>query len=380
MRLTDRNSFLIHLFALLHAVVALGCRAFGIADDLMLTLLTMLLVVVLCIRGGMRTRFMAMMVVLVNVVGFALGNINAHWLGALGLPPMAKFPISTLITTEVIGWGTLWLVDTARKHRNPGAPGDTGGIKWLLVAFVLILCVRLVLLLTFSDSLNSENTLVNVIADYAFSCVAFIVLAEYGIRTNERALQQKAAADLAQYRYMKLKQQVNPHFLFNSLNILDCMVCDGQSSQASVYIHKLAGIYRYMIANEDATMVNLRDEMDFVHQYVDLLQVRFTDGFSMQADIPEEALSRKVVPCSLQLLIENAIKHNAVSPDNPLHIDIHADADSITVSNNIIPKQSTIASTGLGLNYIRQHYQDLSGTGIQVEDDGDHFTVILPLI
>ena len=100
----------------------------------------------------------------------------------------------------------------------------------------------------------------------------------------------------------------------------------------------------------------------------------------MQVDIPEEALSRSVVPCSLQLLIENALKHNSVSPDTPLHVAVRVEDDGVVVSNNRIPKLRRTASTGLGLQYIRQQYQDLSGKSITVLEDEQHYTVTLPLL
>ena len=93
-----------------------------------------------------------------------------------------------------------------------------------------------------------------------------------------------------------------------------------RQEQASVYIHKLAGIYRYMLQNEEETLVRLHEEMAFVGMYVDLLQVRFPEGFRVETDISDEVMNRHVLPCSVQLLIENAIKHNSVGADRPLVI------------------------------------------------------------
>ena len=184
----------------------------------------------------------------------------------------------------------------------------------------------------------------------------------------------------AQFRYMKLKQQVNPHFLFNSLNILDCLVCEQRTEQASAYIHKLAGIYRYMLQNEEETLVRLREEMAFVGMYVDLLQVRFPEGFRVETDIPDEAMNRHVLPCSVQLLIENAIKHNSVGADRPLVIRIVAGAGAVTVSNNLQLKVSGTTSTRVGLNYIRQQYLDLSGIPIGIRRTDTEYCVTLPLL
>jgi LytS/YehU family sensor histidine kinase len=193
-------------------------------------------------------------------------------------------------------------------------------------------------------------------------------------------LAHKEEANLAQYRYLKLKRQVNPHFLFNSLNILDCLVCDEKNEEASLYIHKLAGIYRYMIKSEDYELVPLREEMEFVGQYIDLLKLRFPEGFDVIIDVPQEQMARFVLPCSIQLLIENATKHNAVSIDKPLVIKIKAEADKICVSNNLVPKITVSSSTGLGQKYISQQYQDLSGKSIDIRKTEDEYFVTLPLL
>ena len=216
--------------------------------------------------------------------------------------------------------------------------------------------------------------------DYVFSLGALIFLAENAMRINARALEDREKARLAQYRYMNLSQQVNPHFLFNSLNILDCLVCEQKTDQASTYIHKLAAIYRYLLRNEEERLVKLRDEMDFVDQYVDLLKVRFPEGLDIQIDIPADRLNRRVVPCSVQLLIENATKHNAVSADKPLQIMVRCEDDCVVVSNTLNPKISSGPSTGLGLKYLREQYQDVAGKTPVVRMGENEYTVVIPLI
>ena len=158
------------------------------------------------------------------------------------------------------------------------------------------------------------------------------------------------------------------------------LVCDEKNEEASMYIHKLAGIYRYMIKSEDYELVPLREEMEFVGQYIDLLKLRFPEGFDVIIDVPQEQMARFVLPCSVQLLIENATKHNAVSIDNPLVIKIKAEADKICVSNNLVPKITVSSSTGLGQKYISQQYQDLSGKSIDIRKTEDEYFVTLPLL
>ena len=126
--------------------------------------------------------------------------------------------------------------------------------------------------------------------------------------------------------------------------------------------------------------MRLREEMAFVGMYVDLLQVRFPEGFRVETDISDEAMNRHVLPCSVQLLIENAIKHNSVGADRPLVIRIVAGAGAVTVSNNLQLKVSGTTSTRVGLNYIRQQYLDLSGIPIGIRRTDTEYCVTLPLL
>ena len=179
---------------------------------------------------------------------------------------------------------------------------------------------------------------------------------------------------------MALKNQVNPHFLFNSLNILDAIVQDGEKEEASLYIHKLAGIYRYMLQHDNQKLVTLGEEVTFVTMYADLLRVRFPEGFNVYQMILDKDLSRKVVPCTLQLLLENVTKHNAISAEKPLRIGVSTDGEYLTMENDRIPRASAPVSTGLGLPYLRKQYMDLSGKEILVEQTEDTFRVRIPLL
>ncbi|MBR1488957.1 MAG: histidine kinase [Bacteroidales bacterium] len=376
----SKDFWIILGFALLHAAVALGCRLADLADEMMLTLLTMLLVVILCLRCRVDGKMMAISVVAVNVLGVLLGRGTALLFDALFDSPLVIYPLSTFVSTLVIGWVTLW---AARRYAGRHAADDPeriNSLKWLLIAFGVILVTRLAIILFFSEGLEGRNTAVSILLDYSMTIAVVVVLAAYALRLQSRAKAAAEEAALAQFRYHKLKQQVNPHFLFNSLNILDCLIQEQTPQEASRYTHKLAEVYRYLIKNEDETTVRLRDEMGFVAQYVDLLKVRFPEGLEVDVDIPESAMSRSVVPCCVQLLLENATKHNAVRPDKPLRISVRVEGDGVVVSNNRVPRLTRPASTGLGLQYIRQQYHDLSGKRITVLDDEQSYTVILPLL
>lgn len=209
---------------------------------------------------------------------------------------------------------------------------------------------------------------------------AMLQLAVYVIESHRELRSERGKKHRAQFHYDRLKQQINPHFLFNSLNILDFLVQEHETERASAFIRKLAATYRYMLKKADEQLVPLEEELEFARQYVDLLQERFTKGFEVEVDIPGPLLRQYVVPCCLQLLIENAIKHNVVSPEQPLHVRIAAESGRLTVSNNLQLRMNAPASTGVGLRNIRQQYLDAAGMPILVERTDTEFRVQLPLL
>lgn len=229
------------------------------------------------------------------------------------------------------------------------------------------------------DFESFSRLLITVTAIELIFC-SIIYMTDYAFSIREAMYSERSKANRAEFQYEQLRQQVNPHFLFNSLNILDCLVRDGQTEHASAYIHKLAGIYRYML-RKDGRTVPLQDEMTFVGLYVDLLKERFQDGFRIVGDLSEETQAKKqVIPCSVQMLIENAIKHNIVGGQNPLTIRITSDGKSLTVRNDLRPKITGEESTKVGLDYLRRQYHDLCGEDVLAQTDGSEFSVTIPLI
>lgn len=218
-------------------------------------------------------------------------------------------------------------------------------------------------------------TLLTTIIVYAvFSLIRYVAASRRAVRDEREKKHQE------QYKYTKLKQQINPHFLFNSLNILDFLVQSGENERAGAYIRKLAALYRYMLKNEEEVLVSVGEELSFTDMYIDLLKERFADGLVIEKRIPEAANQRHVVPCGIQMLIENATKHNAVSAASPLLITVSADERMLTVTNNLQPRISRQPSTRLGLANIRRQYADIAGKEIEIIRSEEHFTVRLPLL
>ena len=453
------TTWIIHIFAILHAVVALSCRLAGFEDELLLTMLTMTMALIVCTKSGLNVDLTAAAIIVMNIFGYFIGNLGADILQTFISQPYAIHALSTLATTEILGWSIVALTSLFNvKRKNSSKPHDISYLSWLILAMCGIFVLRLSIVVFFSGGSIIEGdvyetsamvfsnsfsliTLIcinvlyvryarryakkwsktssllaflaftftaaflesilagagipirlsnvfnegfpllyatSLLAQIAVYCVVYII--NYALSIRNEMKEEREKANMAQYRYVKLKHQVNPHFLFNSLNILDCLICDNNTEAASAYTHKLAGIYRYMLKSEDEMVVSLRDELVFVELYTDLLKERFPVGFSVETSVPEELMARFVLPCSIQLLIENATKHNAVSEEEPLVIHIEAEGESIRVTNNRVPKVTKSPSTGLGQAYIRQMYRDLSGKEVEIEETDKIYSVTLPLI
>lgn len=205
-------------------------------------------------------------------------------------------------------------------------------------------------------------------------------LLQHTIASKRELRSERERRHKAQYQYQRLKQQINPHFLFNSLNILDYLVQEQHTERASSFIRKLAEIYRYMLRTEQQPLVRLEEELDFAGMYIDLLKERFVDGLAVDNRIDPSLLNAYIVPCSLQLLIENATKHNIVSAEEPLRIELSTSGRTLSVVNNLQPRTSIHPSTGLGLANIRQQYADITSREIEITRTDSQFIVKLPLV
>jgi sensor histidine kinase YesM len=180
-------------------------------------------------------------------------------------------------------------------------------------------------------------------------------------------------------KYEVLKNQVNPHFLFNSLNVLTSLVYKDADLSAA-FIKKLSNVYRYVLDVRDRTVVDLKEELAFIESYTFLLKIRHSDGLHVDFEL-QNPNGIKIAPLSLQMLVENAVKHNMVSKNEPLQIIIGREGDFIFVRNNLQRKLNNGRETmKVGLQNITERYRILSDQGIQIEDDGAFFTVKLPVL
>jgi len=190
--------------------------------------------------------------------------------------------------------------------------------------------------------------------------------------------EQQLIVENLKYKYQNLKSQVNPHFLFNSLNTLSEIVYE-DSKKADSYIQTLSKIYRYILENEEIDLVWLDKEIEFVKQYFNIQKVRDNDKVSLEIDL-KDAGKFKIVPVSLQLLVENALKHNSRSEKMPLKIRIERSNDYIVISNNIQRKNILENSSKTGLLNLRERVRLIINKDLIIEDDNNLFIVKIPVI
>lgn len=255
-------------------------------------------------------------------------------------------------------------------------------IGYILFVTLIVACVINIDTITSSPREHLGEIIFSLFASLIYNTTTVILtdVFSYLSTSKLRLIDESNKKRKAQYQYSQLKQQLNPHFLFNSLNILDYLVQNGEQARASEFIRKLAGVYRYLLQKENNKLVPLEDELKFVRMYIDLMKERFTDGLIVSIDVPAYMLECKIVPCGLQTMVENATKHNIVSIEKPLYINITTEQEKIVVSNNIQLKIRTDESTGVGLSNINAQYCDIAGVNIEIKEINNEFVVKLPIL
>ena len=220
----------------------------------------------------------------------------------------------------------------------------------------------------------SISLLITVVASLFFHAFYFYKELQKG-----KVIEQKIIAGTASAQFDALKNQLDPHFLFNSLNVLTSLI-DENPIAAQNFTTSLSKVYRYVLEQKNKELISVDEELKFAKTYVRLLKMRFED--SIIFEIPEKATNpdARVVPLSLQLLLENAVKHNIVNSANPLKIRIFEKDGSLIVENILQPKEVLKKSTGVGLSNIKQRYSLLSNRQVKINKTASHFSVALPML
>ncbi|WP_121353903.1 sensor histidine kinase [Flavisolibacter nicotianae] len=225
-------------------------------------------------------------------------------------------------------------------------------------------------------------TLLRFVAFSTFAVVIFTLLYEVLYLSKEREIDRNRVDQLDKEKALAelqaLRNELDPHFVFNSLTSMSYLIRN-DPERAVQFDHKLAQVFRYFLRNKTTDLVPLERELAFIDDYLYLLRIRYEENLQVQVRGRQEAAGY-VVPCSLQLLIENAIKHNAFSAAHPLFISIAIDPETACVTNNRRPKESGLPSTKIGLANLDQRYRLVFQQTIAIEKTADEFRVCLPVI
>ncbi|MFT3679535.1 MAG: histidine kinase [Ferruginibacter sp.] len=221
---------------------------------------------------------------------------------------------------------------------------------------------------------NSAAIFCTIMIIAIYESIYFMHELRHSVEETEKLKRENLAAQLN-----ALRTQVNPHFLFNNLNTLSSLIPECPE-HAVDFVQQLSKVYRHILDVKDEKSISLKEELEVLRAYTFLLKTRFGNNLDVNIDIPEEKLNKKIVPLSLQLLMENAIKHNIVSAGKPLQINIFTNNGSLVVDNNLQMKNQVNESTGIGLDNIRNRYKLLGDKMVEVTATGSNFTVSIPLI
>jgi len=238
--------------------------------------------------------------------------------------------------------------------------------------------------LQMSNEIFNWDSVLRFILLCVISVILFTLIYEILFLIKERELDTKIVVQLdrerTQAELQALQNEMDPHFIFNSLNTLNHLILN-DPQKAYLYNNKLAQVYKYFLINKNRELISLKNELAFIEDYFFLLQMRHDDKLQLETQLGNDFDGTLMIPpCSLQILIENAIKHNEFSTEHPLFISIIMNGKYLTVNNKIRPKPYSTNSTHIGLKNLSSRYKLLCNKDILIENEKNMFTVKLPMI
>jgi len=303
----------------------------------------------------------------------------SDWPGFLG--GVLTSVTSTVIISYSVVKVLLWL-----QINHPWRNGVLKRLFLEIILTTLTACALITLLTLLSHTIRPKADLESAIFNYLIIAVImnFVLVAiTEGIfffrqwkHAAVEAESYKKEHILAQFE--NLKNQVNPHFLFNSLNTLSDLI-DKDKEISKTFLDNLATVYRYVLQHKDDELVSVKTELDFIKTYAELLKQRHGDRINFYFDISTEDLKKGIPPMALQMLVENAVKHNVASRKKPLTINIESKENALVIKNNLQRKKNVI-STGVGLENIKKRYKYLSDREIEIIEYLTSFEVHLPIL
>lgn len=323
------------------------------------------------------------------IIGIVLVSLIIH-------PIMTGIPIPELITSplhlgiSIIWTSTYWIIlrqlmILLRQKFN--SVGDTSK-RILITAIIVTIAAPLVShgLQLLCNHVFNYDILIDAITKYTLIYILVFGIfavyeAVYYFKQYRQAIQETERLKTAQVQTQleNLRNQISPHFLFNSLNTLMNLIPKDQE-RAMSYLSKLSKFYRYTVSNQDESLISIQTEVENARTFSDLLKERFGENINIEIDCTL-GKGKMILPLSLQLLIENAVKHNIVSKSKPLNINIKCTEERyLNIENNLQRKIQAVTSTGIGLENIKKRFAYLTDRKVIIQESKTHYLISLPLI
>ena len=298
-------------------------------------------------------------------------------LGDVFLRSAVMFCFAWLVLSFNLSWKNKWLVNQSR-NRMATDIAMNGAI------LILGLTTLTLLKQVFSSGFQEKRQFFFMTL-FSYLIVHFILLlvarlVNLNFQHQQNILEKEQAKQKAlQHQLQALRTQINPHFLFNALNSLNALIRQ-KSDKASTFVDKLSLLLRSTLQRSDKDFITIQDELDYLETYIYLQKERFGDKFSVDIQIPEEWTKELIPSFSLQLLIENAIKHNVISKKQPLSVEIYTEGNYLVLQNLLQERRDSVESTGTGLSNLSTRFNLLKKRAIQILKDEQHFSVKLPIL
>lgn len=334
-----------------------------------------------------QNRYKLLFIVLLAVYSY----INTLFIGGdklfdLRLPPYSLFLI--MLGLILLVWETnrySWII--FQRSKLPASIHPL--ILYLGLSIVNVIwisaLVSLLVLFAFKGTLTNWLAQLKLALAFTFRVNLFLhsvnAVLFFQVQLRETRLEAEKLRSLTvEARFDALRKQVNPHFLFNSFNVLSSLVYK-DAALADRFVQQMAKVYRYLLSHEKKKLVGLPAEIDFIQAYLFLLKIRFGDNLIIHQSLPDDTSKWKIPPGSLQILVENTIKHNVVSRKRPLSVEIYLqNNDYIVVKNNLQKLEQEEHANKVGLQNIIDHYKFITTKQVIIDDSNQSFTVKLPLI
>lgn len=320
--------------------------------------------------------------ILVSLLLFGEAYQNLDWRFMFACIPMS------LLYTTIFWFGMRWIYSEL-KGRYPANDEIKKRVIWVFLGFNIMFFVVDFTLHWFFDLIGIDRN-GDREPNYIVKYIASLILAALVITLYEaisfyiqlqRTVAEKAHLERqnVESQLEGLRNQVNPHFLFNSLNTLAYLIPE-DADKAVSFLQQLSNVYRYVLESREAKIIPLQKELEFLDAYVFLLRERFGENLQVKVKGLAENYHYAIVPLSLQMLFENAIKHNVISVEKPLCIEVFAENGHLIIRNNLQKKNQVMDSTGVGLQNIQDRYRMLTNKSVEIIASQQYFTVALPVI